>query len=128
MINVREYQDLAGRSQFRVWFDGLEIAAAVKVTTALERLTQGNKSSLKALGKGVSEYRLDWGPGYRIYLGQDGDTLVILLGGGTKQSQDRDIENAKAAWREYKQRKASAKKAAAKGAPKGTPRVQNRRK
>jgi putative addiction module killer protein len=128
MITVREYQDLAGRNKFRVWFDGLEIAAAVKVTTALERLTQGNKSSLKALGKGVSEYRLDWGPGYRIYLGQDGDTLVILLGGGTKQSQDRDIENAKAAWREYKQRKASAKKAAAKGAPKGTPRVQNRRK
>lgn len=113
MIKVEEYQSLGGRNAYRSWFDDLEVAAAVKVTTALERLAQGNTSSLKPLGDGVSEYRLDWGPGYRIYLGQDGDTLVILLGGGTKQGQNADIQLAKEAWHEYKQRKAAAKRAVA---------------
>lgn len=99
----------------------------MKVTTAVERIAQGNRSSLKPVGEGVSEYKLDWGPGYRIYLGQDGETLVILLGGGTKQGQNVDIENAQGAWREYKQRKAAAK-AAPKGKSKSKPKVQKRTK
>jgi len=110
MVTVLEYQDVAGKNQYRDWFNGLDVAAAVKVTTAVERIAQGNTSSFKPVDQGVSEYRLNWGPGYRIYLGQDGDTLVILLGGGTKRSQNSDIENAHALWREYKQRKASARK------------------
>jgi hypothetical protein len=80
------------------------------------------------VGEGVSEYRLDWGPGYRIYLGQDGDTLVILLGGGAKKGQNKDIENAQAAWREYKHRKAAQRKAAAKVMPKEKSITQKRRK
>ncbi len=59
----------------------------------------------KNVGAGVSEYRIDFGPGYRVYLGKDGDTLIILLGGGTKKRQQKDIEAAQALWREYKQRK-----------------------
>lgn len=57
----------------------------------------------------VGEYRIDWGPGYRIYLAKDGDKLIILLGGGTKQRQQSDIVRAKVLWVEYKARKAAAK-------------------
>jgi|ERR1035437_4134887 putative addiction module killer protein len=128
MVTVQEYQDLAGKNEYRDWFNELDVAAAVKVTTAVERIAQGNTSSFKPVGEGVSEYRLDWGPGYRIYLGQDGDTLLILLGGGTKKGQNTDIENAQAAWREYKQRKAAARKAAAKATPKEKSNTQKRRK
>ncbi len=68
-------------------------------------MDQGNLSNAKGVGAGVSEYSLDFGPGYRIYFGKDGDTLVILLGGGTKKRQGKDIEAARILWREYKQRK-----------------------
>ncbi len=71
----------------------------------LTRIEQGNVTSLKSLGEGVYESRLDWGPGYRIYLGQEGKTLIILLGGGTKKMQQKDIERAKLLWQEYKRRK-----------------------
>lgn len=65
----------------------------------------GNFSNVKAVGQGVSEYKLTFGPGYRIYFGKDGNRLVILLGGGTKKRQSRDIENAQLLWKSYKQRK-----------------------
>ncbi len=59
----------------------------------------------RGLGGGVWECRIDFGPGYRVYFGKDRDTLVILLGGGTKKRQQKDIEAAQAIWREYKRRK-----------------------
>ena len=65
--------------------------AAAKVSVALVRLGQGNTSNAKTVGEGVLEYRIDWGPGYRVYFGRDGETLVILLTGGTKKRQQRDI-------------------------------------
>ena len=65
----------------------------------------GNLSSSKGIGEGVFECRIDFGPGYRIYFGKDGDALVILLGGGTKKRQEKDIVNAKILWKEYKRRK-----------------------
>lgn len=73
-----------------------------------------NASSIKPVGEGVSEYKIDFGPGYRIYFGKDGDRigLSILLGGGTKKRQNRDTENAKGAWREYKRLKKNALKQA----------------
>jgi putative addiction module killer protein len=58
----------------------------------------------------IGEYRIDWGPGYRIYLAQDGDALIVLLGGGTKQRQQADIERSRAMWTEYKARKAALRK------------------
>jgi putative addiction module killer protein len=64
-----------------------------------------NISNVKAVGRGVSEYKLDFGPGYRIYFGQDGEKLVVLLAGGTKKRQSRDVENAQARWRDYRRRK-----------------------
>ncbi len=105
MVELREYVDSSGRSPFGKWFDDLDSHAAVKVTIALERIASGHKAAMKALGEGVSEYKIDFGPGYRIYFGRDGERLVILLAGGTKKRQQRDIENAKAAWKVYKMRK-----------------------
>jgi putative addiction module killer protein len=89
VIEVREYLDSRGRSAFGKWFDKLDARAAAKVATALLRLEQGNFSSAKGVGAGVFESRIDFGPGYRVYFGKDGDTLVILLGGGTKHASRR---------------------------------------
>ena len=105
MIEIREYIDGEGRSPFERWFDGLNPQAAVKITTALEKIANGNFSRVEPVGSGVSEYKLDWGPGYRIYFGQDGKTLIILVGGGTKKRQSSDIESAQKHWAEYKRRK-----------------------
>lgn len=105
MLEIRTYVDSAGRSPFDVWFAELDGAAAAKITVALARLEQGNLSNAKSVGKGVLEYRIDFGPGYRVYFGRDGDVVVILLGGGTKKRQQRDIEAARDRWTEYKQRR-----------------------
>jgi putative addiction module killer protein len=78
---------------------------AAKVTIALARMEQGNLSNAKGVGGGVFEYRIDFGPGYRIYFGRDGDALVILLAGGTKQRQRQDIATAQARWVDYKRRR-----------------------
>jgi len=75
------------------------------VSTALHRIEQGNFSNAKGVGAGVFEFRIDFGPGYRIYFGKDGDQLVILLAGGTKKRQDADITAPKAYWQDYKRRK-----------------------
>ena len=105
MIDVREYLDPHGRSYYAVWFDRLNPQAAAKVATALTRLANGNMSNVKGVGSGVFEYRIDFGPGYRIYFGKDGERLVILLGGGIKKRQQQDIAAALARWQEYKRRK-----------------------
>jgi putative addiction module killer protein len=95
VIEICEYLDSTGRSPFAKWSSALPVTAAAKVTTALERMAAGHRSNVKG----------DFGPGYRIYFGQDGDTLVILLAGGTKARQQRDIEQAKLRWRDYLVRK-----------------------
>ena len=105
MLELRYYVTIGEASPFETWFDGLSGQAAAKVTVALARLEQGNLSNVKGVGEGVLEYRINWGPGYRVYFGRDGDTLVILLAGGTKQRQQRDIEAAKMRWADYRQRR-----------------------
>jgi putative addiction module killer protein len=98
---VREFLK-DGLSPFAGWFNKLNAVAASKVTTALYRLEYGNFSNVEPVGEGVSEYRIDFCPGYRIYFGQDGKTLIIVLFGGDKKTQKRDIDKAKELWREYK--------------------------
>jgi putative addiction module killer protein len=110
VVTIREYVDRKGGSPFAKWFEDLNAQAAAKVTTALVRIEQGNFSNAKGAGSGVYETRIDFGPGYRVYFGKDGDTLVILLGGGTKKRQSRDIEAAQESWKDYKQRKALPEK------------------
>jgi len=105
MVDVLEYLDPGSRSPYAEWFDDLNAQAAAKVAVAVTRLAEGNFASVKSVGAGVFEYRLDFGPGYRIYFGKDGERLVILLGGGTKKRQQKDINAAIARWHDYKKRK-----------------------
>jgi putative addiction module killer protein len=109
MLDVREYLDDQARSPFAEWFGELDALAAAKVATAVTRIGQSNLSNVKPVGSGVLEYRIDFGPGYRLYFGRDGDVLVILLGGGSKKHQQRDIDTAKARWADYKQRRKQAR-------------------
>jgi putative addiction module killer protein len=104
-MEVREYLDEGSKSPFRSWFDRLNAEAAAKVAVALIRIEQGNLSNVKGVGAGVFEHRIDFGPGYRVYFGRDGSTIVILLGGGTKKRQQKDIQVAKTRWQDYKRRK-----------------------
>jgi len=105
-VRVVTYIDAAGRSAFSRWFEGLNAEAAARVTTALYRLGQGNFSNVEGVGGGVFEHRIDFGPGYRIYFGRDGEYLVVLLGGSSKKRQQQAIEAARDAWKEYRRRKA----------------------
>ncbi len=107
-IHVEEYIRADGSIPYKSWFDRLDVQNATKVTVATLRLGMGNTSSLKSLAGGLAELRIDWGPGLRIYLAQEGETLVILFGGGSKQGQQADIERARALLAEYKMRKKSA--------------------
>ena len=105
MLDVRYYVAANGDEPFADWFADLEAVARAKVARAIARMEQGNLSNVKSVGGGVLEYRIDFGPGYRVYFGRDGDTLVILLTGGTKKRQQRDIDAAHDYWQDYKQSK-----------------------
>lgn len=105
MIVIQEYLDTHGRSPFARWFNRLGAQAAAKVVTALARMESGNLTNSKSVGAGVLECRIDFGPGYRVYFGREGDDLIILLGGGTKTRQQNDINMAQDLWQEYKRRK-----------------------
>jgi putative addiction module killer protein len=105
VIEIRLYVDRSGRNPFERWFERQDDGTQARITMALDRLERGNFSAVKGAGAGVYELRLDFGPGYRVYFGKDGEQLVILLGGGIKKRQQADIEAARALWKEYKQRK-----------------------
>lgn len=102
---IREYTNNADKNLFRDWFFNLDARAAAKVTTAIVRLGNGNISNVKNIGGGIFEYKINFGPGYRVYFAYDGNTIIILLAGGTKKRQSKDIETAKLRWRDYKARK-----------------------
>jgi putative addiction module killer protein len=105
MIELRGYVDEKGNKPFASWLEALDASAAAKVTVALTRMEQGNLSNAKGVGGGLYEYKIDFGPGYRIYFGRDGERIVILVGGGTKKRQNKDIQAAQACWADYKRRK-----------------------
>lgn len=109
MIEIREYLDRSGNSPFREWRGSLNPEARRKVTTALYRIGLGNFSNVKGVSGGVFECKINFGPGYRVYFGKDGEQVVILLGGGTKQRQQSDIKLALGRWEDYKQRKKQQK-------------------
>ena len=105
MLEIRYYAAANGDAPFADWFGDLDVGARAKVTRAITRMEQGNLSNVKPVGEGVLEYKIDVGPGYRVYFGRDGDTLVILLTGGTKRRQQRDIAAAHGYWHAYKRTK-----------------------
>ena len=104
-MEVVEYVDRAGESPFGKWFAKIDIRAALRVRRSIARMETGNFGDAKGVGKEVLECRINFGPGYRMYFGCDGDALVILLVGGTKKRQQADIEEAQSYWADYKVRK-----------------------
>jgi putative addiction module killer protein len=98
-----------GDSPFAAWFESLDALAAAKVRVAVSRMEQGNLSNVEWF-RGIGEYKIDWGPGLRIYLAKDGPRIIILIGGGTKKRQQRDIDHAVALWEDFKRRKASTRR------------------
>lgn len=90
---------------FEEWIDNLrDRAGAAQVLRRIARLERGNPGRVAPVGEGVSEPKIDFGPGYRVYFGRRGEELVIILGGGDKSSQDRDIKAAKKLWDEWKEK------------------------
>jgi putative addiction module killer protein len=102
---LREYLTETGHNPFGEWLHSLrDLQARARIRVRLNRVRLGNLGDCRPVGEGVTELRLDFGPGYRVYFGQAGDVLVILLCGGDKRTQTRDIVTAKQYWQSYKRR------------------------
>lgn len=107
MIKLREYADNVGKRPFADWLSRLrDMQGKARIIKRLARVQAGLLGDWKAVGDGVIELREDHGPGYRIYAGKHGQTLIVLLIGGDKRSQNRDIEHAKHYWKDWKNREA----------------------
>jgi len=100
-FRVREYLTNRGASPFREWLDGLDVTVRARIQARVFRFESGNLGDYKSVGDGVLESRLDFGPGYRLYFGMDEGDLVLLLIGGTKRTQRRDIFQAREYWADY---------------------------
>jgi len=101
MFDIEEFIE-NGHSPFAEWFNGLDAVTAARIDRAIRRLEKGNFGAVETAREGVSELKLDFGPGYRVYYGITGKTLVILLGGGSKKRQSKDINAAVARWKRFK--------------------------
>lgn len=101
-FEIKEYSE-SGCSPFADWFNSLDAVTAARVDRYVRRLETGNFGSAKMLQEGVSELKLDFGPGYRVYFGREGKAVIILLGGGSKRRQSADIAAAIERWKRYKQ-------------------------
>ena len=108
---IKELLLADGESPFGAWFGSLEAVVAARVRVTLTRIEQGNLSNVEWF-RGIGEYKIDWGPGLRIYLAKDGLKVIVLIGGGAKKRQQQDIDRAVALWEDYKRRKASIRKGA----------------
>lgn len=104
MIEIRRYVTRSGKDAVGDWLAGLENSARARIAVPLDRLALGNFGDCKPLREGISELRIDWGPGYRVYYAMLGRTCVLLLRGGDKRSQSSDIDRAIANLKDYKER------------------------
>jgi putative addiction module killer protein len=105
-FEIRRYRSVAGGEPLTEWFSELpDRWAWARILARLERLEAGNFGDAKFLRDGVSELRIDWGPGYWVYFGRDGRTVIVLLCGGDKRKQDADIRKAVELWQEYANRR-----------------------
>lgn len=101
---IKEYIAADGKSHFRIWHDCFkDIKTRAKIDIKIARLRLGNFGDTKSLGQGVYELRIHFGPGHRIYYGLDGQEIVLLLCGGDKSTQKKDIKKAKIFWKDYKE-------------------------
>lgn len=103
-MKIVVYSTKTGKSPFHDWQKKLDATARSVIRTRLDRIRLGNFGDSKIIkgGEGIWELRIDFGPGFRIYFGRKGSTVIVLLVGGSKSSQDRDIEKAKRYWLECK--------------------------
>src|SRR5690349_6176634 len=101
-VQTRYYTCREGHAPFEEWFIALNAIAAARITKAIYKLELGNFSNVEGVGSGVFEQKIDFGPGYRIYFGKDGNELIILLLGGSKKRQSNDIAHAISFWHDYK--------------------------
>ncbi|MGA8203824.1 MAG: type II toxin-antitoxin system RelE/ParE family toxin [Woeseiaceae bacterium] len=107
-VRVCEYQSSDGRTPLSEWLDGLsDRRARARIVARIDRLGVGLFGEWKSVGGGVCELRIDHGPGYRVYYARHGRTLVLLLCGGDKRTQTRDIRRAHEYWKDYKARERS---------------------
>ncbi len=98
-----------GKKPFKEWLEGLkDLSGRAKIRVRLDRVRLGNLGDNRSVGEGVLELRIDYGPGYRIYFALDGNRLILLLLGGDKSSQERDITKAKEYWRNHQRRSINA--------------------
>lgn len=103
---VIEYIDENGRSPFRGWILSLnDMQVRAKIRIRVNRLRLGNFGDCRFLGNGVYELKMDFGPGYRIYWGRESDVVIVLLCGGDKKTQKKDIAKAKKLWQDYARRR-----------------------
>lgn len=104
-IEILEYVNEDGKNVFHEWLRSLkDRAARARIRVRLNRIRLGNFGDCKSVGSGVSELRVDYGPGYRIYFGKEGVQVVILLCGGSKKTQSKDIRMAQQYWAEYQRK------------------------
>ena len=101
-LTIREYLTANGKNPFREWLNSLTVAVRARIQARMLRFETGNLGDHKSVGSGVWEARVMFGPGYRIYFGKDGDTLIVLLGGSAKKNQADAIARAIGAWVTYK--------------------------
>ena len=106
---IRIYISRQGHYPYDVWYDSVDRSIKPRIRARILRLSLGNPGDVKPVGEGVHELRLDIGLGYRVYFGNDGSKTIILLGGGDKSTQERDIARAKEYWRDYRRRGISEK-------------------
>jgi putative addiction module killer protein len=105
-MEIREYVTRDGKAVYTEWFNKVrDRRACVKIRTQIDRLSQGNSGDCKALGSGLHELRIHYGPGYRVYFGNAGKCIILLLCGGSKGSQQQDIVRAKQYWEDYRRSK-----------------------
>jgi putative addiction module killer protein len=105
MFELRHYTDVEGNDLFAEWLDRLRDShAKARIATRLIRMQNGNIGDCKPVGSGVSELRVDWGPGYRVYFAMEGKRAVLLCEGGDKRTQDKDIARAIARWTDWQNR------------------------
>lgn len=103
VLSIKYYRAASGREPFTEWIEGLRDRRGRAIIKArLDRLRLGDLGRHKSVGDGVIELKIDFGPGYRVYFGKIRETVVLLLCGGDKGSQDRDIERAKKYFRDYR--------------------------
>ena len=108
-LTVREYVTADGRAPFRDWLDTLTVVVRARIQARLLRFEMGNLGDCKSVGHGVWEARVMTGPGYRVYFGRDGESIILLLTGGDKGSQRRDIVRATRMWDDYQEAKRHGK-------------------